>query len=329
MKRRLILLSLLIFFSAVLYPRWCGATLELRVTDVTTKAFSVVWLANQAATCSVKVYSDAQGTQRVSGITITNESALHPPAEDMGVMKVMVSGLELATTYYFQTVTTTAEGTLVEPSSGPLPSVKTEPKADIPNNDVLVHRILRSDGLTSALGALLVVKVEEGDYPVTGWVGDGYPMPWAGAELGNIYSKTNHLPLDLSGGQAITVESIGGVMGFRRLSATVPERIGGGSPQTLIPEPSSDQCTLDNTGPVIDSGQLSPVPRTFTSDDTPLIGGAYSDELSGVNPNSARLKVDGVDVTGQAVVNATNVAYVPMVPLSEGVHSVVLIVADE
>jgi hypothetical protein len=256
MKRRLILLSFLIFCSGLFCPRWGGATSGLRVTDVNTYAFSLVWLANQAASCSVNVYADAEGQEPITGLTITDESVDHPPAAQNGVMKVTVSGLTPETTYYYQIVTTSDEGTLVEPSSGPFPTgVKTEVSSTTPNNDVLAHRILRSDGLTPALGALLLVKVEGGDYPITGWVGDYDPgPPWAQVNLMNIYSATLHTSLELFGGEAITVESIGGLMGFRRLTATVPERTG--EIQTLFPVPDDDQCTLVTTGPITVSDEL-------------------------------------------------------------------------
>ena len=125
-------------------------------------------------------------------------------------MKVRVSGLKPGTTYYFQIVTTTDEGTLIEPPNGPFPSVTTELSSSPPINDVLLHKILASDGSTPALGALLLVEVEGADYPITGWVGDGYTAPLAGVDLANIYSATSHLYLDLSGGEAVTLESIGG-----------------------------------------------------------------------------------------------------------------------
>jgi hypothetical protein len=328
MKRRLILLYFLISCTGLFCPGWCGATPGLRVTDVTPTAFSLVWFSGRAATCSAYVYSDPDGNNPVNGVTITDESTAHPPAAQNGVMKVRVSELTPGTTYYFQTVTTTEEGTVVEPGSGPLPSVKTEMGADVAENDVLLHKILKSDGTTPALGALLLAAVEGADYPVTGWVGGGYTAPLAGIELSNIYSATSHLYLDLFGGEAITLESIGGLMGFRRLIATVPERIGGGV-QTLSPEPDAEHCTLDNAGPVIDSGQLLPVPGAVVNDSTPAISGAYTDQLSSIDPSSVRLKLDGLDVTSQAVVDTAGIVYTPLVPLGAGVHSVELFVADE
>ena len=68
--------------------------------------------------------------------------------------------------------------------------------------------------------------------------------PYVLVELSNIYDQDSHENLDLVGGEAITLTSIGGSMGFRRLIASIPPRIGNGGIQELDPRPSDDQCTL-------------------------------------------------------------------------------------
>jgi len=176
------------------------------------------------------------------------------------------------------------------------------------------------------LGALLLGEVEGGSYPITGWVGEYIPQPWAILFLDNIYSEATHENLDLLGGEVITLESIGGFMGFRRLSATVPAETR--KIQTLDPEPDDDQCILDTAGPVVDTDQLDPAPGAFTNDDTPLISGAYYDQYSEIDTDSVVLTVDSVDVTTQATVGSTSVEYTPSVPLVEGSHSVTLSVSD-
>jgi predicted transcriptional regulator len=72
-----------------------------------------------------------------------------------------------------------------------------------------------------------------------------------------------------------------------------------------------------------------PAHGAVTNDSTPLISGEYSDELSDIDPRSARLEVDGLDVTDQAMVDSTGILYTPPVPLAEGIHTVELFVADE
>jgi hypothetical protein len=213
-----------------------------RITDVIPGAFSLVWLANREASCFANIYSDADGKDVITNLSIADESALHPPAGQNGVMKVRVSGLTPGTTYYFRRVTISEEGVLVEPESAPLPSVTTELTSVIVENDVLRHRVWMSDGSTPAEGALLLAEVEGASYPITGWVGDGITAPEVLLNLMNVYSVTAHENLHLFGGEPITLESIGGVMGFRRLNGAVPARNGGIQP--LVPEPSNEECTL-------------------------------------------------------------------------------------
>jgi len=302
-------------------------TSRLRVTDVTPRSFSLVWVANQAATCFANVYTDPEGNSLIKDLTITDQSANHPPAGENGVMKVSISGLAPDTTYYFRIVTVSSQGVLVEPASGELPSVRTEVISKLVNNDLLAHRILQSDGTTPAVGALLLAEVQGGSYPITGWVDDEIPAPWAYVDLNNIYSQEDRMNLELVGGEDITLVSIGGFMGYRRLNGAIPAETGG--IQTLEPEPNDDQCTLDTAGPIIDTDQLDPAPGAFINDNTPVISGSYSDEYSEIDTGSVRLVVDGVEVTDQATVGSTDVAYTPSVPLSEGSHGVSLYVSDE
>ena len=238
----LLVISLGILVHGVSEAQINLTTSGLRVTDVNTTAFSLVWVANQAATSSAKVYADPNGNQPIEGLTIKDESFDHPPAGQNGVMKVSISGLAPDTTYYYQIVTISTGAILVEPASGVLPSVRTELITTPVSNDSLAHRILQSDGSTPALGALLLAEVEGGNYPVTGWVADGIPAPWALVNLNNIFSVATHENLELFGGEAITLVSIGGLMGFQNISAQVPVETGGF--QTLVPAPSDEQCTL-------------------------------------------------------------------------------------
>jgi hypothetical protein len=245
---RTVFLALVIMLAR---PAPAGSAAKLWITDVTPCSFSLVWIANQAATCSAKVYTDPEGEDVITGLSITDESAGHPPAAENGVMKVRVSGLSPQTTYYFRTVTITSQGELVEPVGNELPSVQTELSSIPVTNDLLAHRIVKSDGATPAVGALLLGEVEGGSYPITGWVGDGVPAPWALLDLNNVYSRTDHLNLELAGGEVITLVSLGGSLGSKRLIGTVPTETGG--IETLDPEPDDEQCTLElpNNAPTV------------------------------------------------------------------------------
>ena len=105
-------------------PAPAGSATRLWVTDVTPRSFSLVWTANQAATCFANVYADPEGNQLIQGLTITLESASYPPAEENGVMKVSISGLAPDTTYYFEIVIANSDETytseMQEVTTGPI-----------------------------------------------------------------------------------------------------------------------------------------------------------------------------------------------------------------
>jgi hypothetical protein len=306
-------------------------TSMLQITDVTPKGFSLVWVANQEASCFVNVYSDPDGENLIKkGLNIADESAGYPLAQQNGVMKVRVYGLQPETTFYFRVITTSDEGVLVEPRTGPLPSVQTEISSEIVNNDVLAHRILLNDGKsTPAVGALLLVEVEGADYPVTGWVDENLAAPWALVDLNNLYSGDSHTNLELNekGGESIILTSIGGLMGFRRLNVQAPEETG--VIQTLDPPPDDEQCTLDDSGPVIDTEQLLPPAGGVTNENLPLLKASYSDRYSEIELGSVRFYLDGVDVTSGASIDSTGVEYTPVSSLPDGSHYATVTVSDE
>jgi hypothetical protein len=83
---------------------------------------------------------------------------------------------------------------------------------------------------------------------------------------------------------------------------------------------------LDTTPPVVSA--LTPANGSFVASSLPTISAAYADDLSGVDPASVRLLLDGTDRTGEAQVTATGVSLAPASPLGEGSHAVVLTLAD-
>ncbi|MCJ2669092.1 MAG: FG-GAP-like repeat-containing protein [Candidatus Thermoplasmatota archaeon] len=87
-----------------------------------------------------------------------------------------------------------------------------------------------------------------------------------------------------------------------------------------------DTSIIDPDPPTI--SDLQPADLSIVSDSTPGIGASYTD-VSGIDTASVLLRVDGFDVTAQATVTLLDVTYTPSSPLSEGVHSVYLEVADD
>jgi len=235
-------------------------TSEPFVTDVTPMQFSVVWATSEPATASVSVFLDAEGTLPYAEAVVDSESHAHPPAEDIGVMKVRVLGLKPYTTYFYQ-IKSVAKGDNTSsfyPNSPPFPGVKTETQTVVVSNDTLARQILQSDG-SPALGTLLIAEVEGGSYPITGWVGDGVPAPWALVNLDNVYSEMDHKNLELpgSGAEDITFTAFGGTLGSIEIQETVPEETGGIQPIQLaftLSGSSSQPGEPDRTGEGSGSG---------------------------------------------------------------------------
>jgi outer membrane protein assembly factor BamB len=82
---------------------------------------------------------------------------------------------------------------------------------------------------------------------------------------------------------------------------------------------------VDTAPPTITN--LQPPDASMTNDNASVISADYSD-LSGIDVGSVVLKVDGQDMTSSAMVNATNVTYLPGTALSDGIHTGYLEVRD-
>jgi hypothetical protein len=194
------------------YPIITFAVEHITVTDVMPNGFSVIWQTTDSSTCSLEVYDDTGAL--LSNLALVSESTLYPPAEDIGVMKVMVTGLESNKTYRFQTVTTSKTNGLVlfTPAYPVVFEVTTEATTFVVNNDVIRQQIYDEDGY-DADGSLLVASVTGGDYPITAWVGQDVSSPWARVDLNNVYSELTHENLQLLGGEELTLWSFGGQLG--------------------------------------------------------------------------------------------------------------------
>jgi hypothetical protein len=198
------------------------------VTDVTPVQFSVVWGTSEPATGSVNVFADADGTIRVTDAVVHFDSGDHPPAEDIGVMKVRVNNLKPNTQYFFQiSATSKNSGSVFSyPDTPPYLEVTTELGSVIVRNDVLAQQISIEDG-TSTQGTLVIAGIDQASYPVTGWASDGVPDGWAAIDTNNFYDKDNHVNLELVGGEAITFIYFGGLMGSVETNDEVPTESGG------------------------------------------------------------------------------------------------------
>jgi len=220
---------------------------DILVTDVTPSAFSVVWTAGESSRIDyphMNVFNDPDGLEPTLDIEITpfpvvgGSGVIPAMAQEKGVMKVRVSGLQSNTTYYFQTLTTSnsTNETTFYPENPPYLSVTTEEKIerdkvsvdeDVPfSNDMIIAECYLEDGVTPAEGTLLIATVEEGNYPVSAFVGDGVAPPYALIDMNNIFSRNTHKSLDVMQNTNLTLVNFRGIWGNALITYTVPEDVG-------------------------------------------------------------------------------------------------------
>jgi hypothetical protein len=83
---------------------------------------------------------------------------------------------------------------------------------------------------------------------------------------------------------------------------------------------------VDQTPPTISA--LAPPAGSLLANASPVIAGALADDLSGVDPATFKLLVDGADRTGAARVSASGFTFTPQAPLVDGLHAVSVKVQD-
>lgn len=196
------LASLLVTTAILCGPPVRAAVQDVMVSDVTTRAFSVVWVSDEPVLggTTVRVFSDAGGLEEVTSdyaITLLSEAA--PGAMENGIVKVDVVGLESDAVVYVQTYTVGASGVVVHPALGDLLEVRTAVRtrkgddSGLPIvNDVVFHDVLDPDGATPGDGSLLVVDVPSiSQYPLTAFVPEGFVSPTAAVDLNNLFDKVS------------------------------------------------------------------------------------------------------------------------------------------
>ena len=84
--------------------------------------------------------------------------------------------------------------------------------------------------------------------------------------------------------------------------------------------------TTDITSPVITN--VNPADGSTTSNAQPTFSANYNDATSGIDINSAKITLDGTNITSQSTVTATSISFTSTTNLSEGVHTAVFEVND-
>jgi hypothetical protein len=223
-----VLLCTIIFLE----PAYSIEPFDVIISDVGPTKFSVIWFSAQASSCSLSVYFDEDAVNMIQDISMHSESNSHFQAEENGVMKVTVVGVEPSTTYYFKTITqfyVSGDNQI----SDRIFKVTTEMSASIVNNNSIVQKVILEDPKTPANGILVIVlDIEDASSPLSAWIGDGYPLGYAGIGLSNLFHKDNHINLDIESGTTMTIIVVGGLLGTLEYTTSVDESV---DPQILEP----------------------------------------------------------------------------------------------
>ncbi|MGR9106887.1 MAG: hypothetical protein ACU843_08165 [Gammaproteobacteria bacterium] len=208
-----------VFYSSAL----SAAITDVTVTDVTTRAFAVVWVSDEEVTdAKVRVYDDNTGQNEItSSLTINVVSASHPQAHAQGIVKVHIAGLAAGTDYFFNTETTGPSGVVIFPLiPAPLLEVTTALNTTRENssggpivNDLIRHDIFTPDGTTPADWALLLVNVPGiSKYPISGFVASGFDSPSAVVDLNNIFDEQSGSSAEVNSGAVIELTEFRGLV---------------------------------------------------------------------------------------------------------------------
>lgn len=198
-----------------------AAVQDVTITDVTTRAFSVVWVSDESVdSATVRVFNDPDGLNEItSTLSVTLVSTAFPPALEQGVVKVDVTGLSDNATIYVQTETSGLSGLFLFPESTPLLEVHTAVEAINANdlkhpitNDLIKHEMVAPDGQTPAEGGLLIVKLPSiSPYPLTAFVGKDFASPASAVDLNNLFDAGSGKSADLAANTVIEITEFRGL----------------------------------------------------------------------------------------------------------------------
>lgn len=202
-------------------------TTGVRITDVTTSSFSVVWMTDMPTDPSVEVYADSSMSVRLTdklaiAAMPAGSSEVAQAAKGKGIMKVRVSGLSAATRYYAKTVTRDP----MNPSSAgysPLYEVVTASKV-VPyramgtelqelSNDLSAFSVyVRPSGAGSkpGIGDIIIFDIEGSPYPLSVFAGDWISAPEGILDLNNLFDA-NGVSLEIAGGERIVITVYRGI----------------------------------------------------------------------------------------------------------------------
>lgn len=175
----------------------CADIQNIHVTDVTTRAFSVVWASDEIISdARILIFSDAEGLTEINDINVALVSQSVANAHQQGIGKLDMTSLEPNATYYFQLESISSGASSFFPVATPYQQITTASRTTVDHtggqaiiNNVLTHALVHPDGISITEGTLLVVDVPGVALsPVTAFIGDlGVQSPLGMIDLNNIY----------------------------------------------------------------------------------------------------------------------------------------------
>ncbi len=198
-------------FALLICLVWIGfaqavpESVSVRVADVTTTSFSLVWLTDVPAMPGIEIYADsAMSNPIIDVVTVTAmpdaPSEVAAAARGKGVMKVRVAGLSPHTTYYARGVTadpanpaSIGHSALQEvTTAATVAPYRAAPDGTLQGfaNDLVSFRIYIRPADSEAapgLGDLILLETPGSPYPLSAFVGVGIQSPEGIIDLNNLF----------------------------------------------------------------------------------------------------------------------------------------------
>ncbi len=229
--------SSVFLYLILLLAVWIGHTeggvpevSDVMVTDITPRSFSVIWNSSEPSTSILDVFDGPDCLTPTAGAVIiphpiqSGDDTIRTSAENNGIMKVQVTGLEPFTEYCFQSITTSISTS--EETVFPVTPIKITTETQITTthfvdadilpftNDILYFPINAPDQTTAIDGGLLVVDlIGLSSSAITGFVGDGIASPYTLLDLKNLFDRVDRENINLVGDERIKLLEYRGIQG--------------------------------------------------------------------------------------------------------------------
>ncbi|MDH3973931.1 MAG: hypothetical protein OEV42_06590 [Deltaproteobacteria bacterium] len=215
-------------------------TVAVRITDVTTSSFSVVWMTDVDAEPELEVAMDSSMSNLINAsIEIMTMSGLSPSiknaAKIKGIMRATVARLEAGKTYYVRAVTRNALNSAdvsysivleVTTAAKVAPFTYNTGVAESFSNDLAVFPVYVRPSDSSdkpGEGDLVIIETDNSLYPVSAFVGEGGTLSAGLLDMNNLFDGSG-TSMKLAGAERLTLRVYRGdllftLTHFRKMSA--------------------------------------------------------------------------------------------------------------